>query len=77
MSENFKSKIKAIYLPAVNYAAIRIFLARGKINGCGIVEVSFKEPCVLFNFDAVVNYEDGTLRVEADLRNLSKKTVKG
>ena len=60
MSENSKPKIKAIYLSAVNYGAIRIFLARGKIDGCGIVEVSFKEPCVLFNFDAVVNYEDGS-----------------
>ena len=27
--------------------------------------------------DLDANYEDGTLRVEADLRNLSKKTVKG
>ena len=60
MSKNFKSKIKAIYLSAVNYGTIRTLLANGKVDGCGIVEVSFKEPCVLFNFDVVVNYADGS-----------------
>lgn len=60
MSENFKSKVKSIYLSAVNYKTIRTLIANGKVDGCGIVEVSFKEPCVLFNFDVVVNYEDGS-----------------
>ena len=60
MSENFKSKVKAIYLSAVNYGTIRTLLANGKIDGCGIVELSFKEPCVLFNFDVIVNYDDGS-----------------
>lgn len=57
---NLKSKIKAIYLSAVNYGTIRTLLANGKVDRCGIVEVSFKEPCVLFNFDVVVNYDDGS-----------------
>lgn len=60
MSENSKPKIKAIYLSAVNYGTIRTLLANGKVDGCGIAEVSFKEPCVLFNFDVIVNYEDGS-----------------
>lgn len=60
MSENFKSKVKTIYLSAVNYGTIRTLLANGKVDGCGIVEVSFTDPCVLFNFDVVVNYEDGS-----------------
>lgn len=57
---NLKSKIKAIYLSAVNYGTFRTLLANGKVSGCGITEVSFKEPCVLFNFDVVVNYADGS-----------------
>lgn len=60
MSESFKSKVKAIYLSAVNYETIRTLIANGKVDGRDIVEVSFKEPCVLFNFDVVVNYEDGS-----------------
>ena len=60
MSENFKSKIKAIYLSAVNYGTLRRLLANGKVDGCGIVEVSFTDPSVLFSFDVVVKYEDGS-----------------